>query len=169
MITAIFFYIFAATTVVFALGVVSFRNPIYSALSLIGCLLTVAAIFAIQSAQLLFALQIIVYAGGIMMLIIFVIMLLNLDPHELGIGSVNARKVFGLYLMGVTGILLLVRLSTHLWPANAKVDNDFGSVKEVGRVLYTEYLLPFEMISLLLLAAIIGAVVLTRKPKGDGS
>lgn len=169
MIEAVLFYIFAAFAVVFAVGVVWARNPIYSALSLIGTLFAVAAIFVLQSAPLLAILQILVYAGAIMVLILFVIMLLNLTPRELGKANVNAPKVIGAYFMAATGILLLIRLRESVWTPDPAVDAHFGSIENVGMVLYTKYLLPFEMVSVLLLGAIIGAVILTRKQKEDGS
>jgi NADH-quinone oxidoreductase subunit J len=155
--------------VVLALGVISFGNPLYSALCLIGCLFSVAWIFALQSAQLLAILQVLVYAGAIMVMVLFVIMILNLSPQELGGAKVNRRKVFGAYLLAATGVLLLLRLSEYWFPEVPQVDALFGSIENVGMVLFTEYLLPFEMVSVLLLAAIIGVVVLTRNSKGDGS
>lgn len=169
MIPAIFFYALAATAVVFALGVVSFASPMYSALCLIGCLFSIAGVFALQSAQLLAVLQVLLYAGAIMVLILFVIMLLNLSPKELGAPRVTRRKLLGGYAVAATGTLLLLRLSGRAWPQAPEADASFGSIEAVGNLLYTKYLLPFEMISLLLLAAIIGAVLLTRKSKGGGS
>jgi NADH-quinone oxidoreductase subunit J len=168
MIQAIFFYVFAASAVVLALAVVSARNPVYSALALIGCLLSVASIFALQSAHLMALLQVLVYAGAIMVLILFVLMLLNLSPQELGERRVTVRRVTGAYLVGAVATIMMIRVTKHHWASSADLDPSFGTVKEVGTVLYTKYLLPFEMVSLLLLAAIIGAVVLTRKEKGDG-
>ncbi|MGW8322433.1 MAG: NADH-quinone oxidoreductase subunit J family protein [Thermodesulfobacteriota bacterium] len=169
MIQAIFFYVFAASAVFLALAVVSARNPVYSAMALIGCLLSVASIFALQSAHLLALLQVLVYAGAIMFLILFVIMLLNLSPRELGERRVTVRRVTGAYLIGAVATILMIRVAKHHWASSpADLGTSFGTVKEVGTVLYTRYLLPFEMVSLLLLAAIIGAVVLTRKEEGDG-
>lgn len=168
MIQAIFFYVFAASAVAMALMVVSARNPVYSAMALIGCLLSVASIFALQSAHLMALLQILVYAGAIMVLILFVLMLLNLSPQELGERRVTVRRVTGAYLVGAVTTLLIIRVAKQVWAPSSALDPDFGTVKQVGTVLYTKYLLPFEMISLLLLAAIIGAVVLTRKERGDG-
>ena len=168
MIQAIFFYVFAASAVVLALAVVSARNPVYSAMALIGCLLSVASIFALQSAHLMALLQVLVYAGAIMVLILFVLMLLNLSPRELGERRVSVRRVAGAYLIGVIATLLMVRFTKHPWAPPAELDPNFGTIEAVGTVLYTKYLLPFEMVSLLLLAAIIGTVVLTRKGKWDG-
>jgi len=168
MIQAIFFYGFSASAVAMALLVVSARNPVYSATALIGCLLSVASIFALQSAHLVALLQVLVYAGAIMVLMLFVLMLLNLSPRELGERRVSVRGVTGAYLIGAIATLLMVRLTKHPWAPPSALDPNFGTIEEVGMVLYTKYLLPFEMVSLLLLAAIIGAVVLTRKEKGDG-
>ena len=168
MIQAIFFYGFSASAVAMALLVVSARNPVYSATALIGCLLSVASIFALQSAHLVALLQVLVYAGAIMVLMLFVLMLLNLSPRELGERRVSVRGVTGAYLIGAIATLLMVRLTKHPWAPPSSLDPNFGTIEEVGMVLYTKYLLPFEMVSLLLLAAIIGAVVLTRKEKGDG-
>jgi NADH-quinone oxidoreductase subunit J len=168
MIQAIFFYIFAGLAVIMALMVVSAKNPMRSALALIGCLLSVACIFALQSAHLMAILQVAVYAGAIMVFILFVLMLLNLSPQELGERRVTARRVTGAYLIGALATLLVIRFTKHLWAPPSEPDPTFGTFKEVGTVLYTDYLLPFEMVSFLLLAAIIGAVVLTRKEGGDG-
>ncbi len=168
MIQAIFFYIFAASAVVMALVVVSARNPIYSAAALIGCLLSVACIFVLQSAHLLALLQVLVYAGAIMVLVLFVLMLLNLSRDELGRRRITVRRVTGVYLVGALVTLMTIRFTKHLWAPAVSLEPGFGTIEEVGKILYTKYLLPFEMVSLLLLAAIIGAVVLTRKEKGDG-
>ncbi len=168
MTQAIFFYVFAASAVAMALTVVSARNPVYSALALIGCLLSVACIFALQSAHLMALLQVLVYAGAIMVLILFVLMLLNLSPRELGERRITGRRVTAAYLVGALATILIIRVTKHLWAPTPTLDPDFGTIQEVGTVLYTKYLLPFEMVSLLLLAAIIGAVVLTRRERGDG-
>ena len=168
MIQAIFFYIFAGIAVTMALLVVSARNPMRSALALTGCLLSVACIFALQSAHLMAILQVLVYAGAIMVFILFVLMLLNLSPEELGERRVTVRRVTGAYLIGAVATILMIRVTKHVWVPSMDLDPDFGTLEAVGAVLYTKYLLPFEMVSLLLLAAIIGAVVLTRKQKGDG-
>jgi len=169
MILAIFFYVFAATAVVFAVGVIASRSPLYSALNLIGCLFAVAALFALQSAQLMAVFQVLVYAGAIMVMILFVIMLLNLTPRELGRAKVNVPKIAGAYCMVAAAVLLVVRLVGRSWLPVPAVDDRFGSIESVGELLYRTYLLPFEMVSLLLLGAIIGAVLLTRKLEGGGS
>ncbi len=167
MIPEIFFYVLAATAVLLALAVISARNPVYSAVALVGCLLSVAGIFALNSAHFLALLQILVYAGAIMVLILFVIMLLNLTPEELGGARIRLFKVAGAFFLSVLGALLIVRLGRYLLPAPKGAGACFGTIEAVGKVLYRNYLLPFEMVSLLLLAAILGAVVLTRKEKKE--
>lgn len=168
MIQAMIFYVLAASAVVLAVLVVAARNPVYSALSLIGCMFALAGIFAFHSAHLMAGLQILVYAGAIMVLILFVIMLLNLSPEELGGPKILPRKVTGAYLLGAVGTLMIVHLAGHLRGPAPEVSEAFGTVEKVGKVLFTDFLLPFEMVSLLLLAAIIGAIILARKLKGDG-
>ncbi len=169
MIQAIAFYLFAATAVVFALLVVAARNPIYSALSLIGCLFAVAGVFALNAAHLVAILQVLVYAGAIMVLILFVIMLLSLTPEELGRPVINGRKIAAVFLLAAAAVVLAGRLaSAPLGPPPA-ADASFGTIEGVGLMLFTRYLLPFEMVSLLLLAAILGAAVLSRRGPGDRS
>ena len=115
MIQAIFFYIFASVAVVTALLVVSAKSPMRSALALTGCLLSVACIFALQSAHLMALLQVLVYAGAIMVLILFVIMLLNLSPRELGDRRIGVLRVTATYLIEATVAVLIIRLPKHLW------------------------------------------------------
>ncbi len=159
----VFFYIFAAVAIVAGLSVVIFRNPIHSALSMVVCFFALAGIYVLLSAHLVAILQILVYAGAIMVLVLFVIMLTNLKDRQLGLLKFTWTKVFGFVLSGlllVEGIHLVTRAKSA--PA-AGIPPDFGTVEAVGDKLFSTYLLPFEMISLLLLVAMVGAVALTRK------
>lgn len=165
MTQVILFYICASSAVVMAIAVVSARNPLYSAMALIACLLSVAGVFTIHSAHLMALLQVLFYAGAIMALILLVIMLLNHSPEELGQRKISLRRVTGAYLLGVIGTMMIVRLSRHLWAPTVAVAPGFGTIEGVREVLFTKYLLPFTMVSLILLAAIIGAVVLTRRER----
>lgn len=167
MIQAIAFYVFAATAVVFALIVIAARNPIYSALGLIGCLFAVAGVFALNAAHLVAILQVLVYAGAIMVLILFVIMLLSLTPEELGRPVVNLRKILSVFLLAAVAVVLAGRLATAPQAAVPPADPSFGTIEGVGLMLFSRYLLPFEMVSLLLLAAILGAAILSRRGPGD--
>ncbi len=165
MIEEAIFYVFAVTSVICALGVVVARNPIYSAISLVVCLFAVAGIYVLLSAHLLAILQILVYAGAIMVLILFVIMLLNLSPEELGRPVFNIRKVAATFAVATFVALVTGSLAASILQVKRGVGPWFGSIEGVGRVLFTDYVLPFEIVSVLLLAAIIGAVVISRRER----
>ncbi len=156
------FLILSVLTIGAALMVVLHRNPVYSALGLVSTLFLLAMFFIGLDAHLVAALQIIVYAGAIVVLFLFVIMLLNLQveprstagPPQVGIAAVG-----GLLLAGA--ILAALR---HVPPTAAPtVDAGFGGTAPLGERLFTAYLLPFELTSILLLVAIVGAVVLGKK------
>jgi NADH-quinone oxidoreductase subunit J len=159
------FYPIALFCVALALAVVLNKNPINSAMCLIGMMLGLAAIFAFTQAHFIAILQIIVYAGAIMVLFMFVIMLLNLKEDA---GHWIARDKNKL-LSGLTGVLLLgglykiidVITETKFKDPKA-VPDSFGTVARVGEALFTDFVLPFEVASVLLLAAMVGAVVLAK-------
>lgn len=160
---AALFYIFAVLAVLAAFLVITFRNPINSALSMVVCFFCLAAIYVLLSAHLIAILQILVYAGAIMVLVLFVIMLMNLRDWELRWGRFRWYKVIGFLLAGfllIEGIKVVKGVKN--WNA-AELPEGFGSVGAVGIKLFSDYLLPFEMVSILLLIGMIGAVVLTRK------
>jgi NADH-quinone oxidoreductase subunit J len=153
----------AALTVASALTVVVHRNPVRSACALVVTLCLLAVFFLGLDAQLVAFLQVIVYAGAIVVLFLFVIMLLNL--------RVEARAMAGTLLVGTAaagGVALAVLVVTALRrapaPAAANPPAGFGETAALARQLFTVYLLPFELTSLLLLVAIVGAVALARKP-----
>ncbi len=161
---AIVFYALAAVTLVSALLVVLHRNVLYSALSLIVTLVSLALIFVQLKAGFLAAIQVIVYAGAVMVLFVFVIMLLNLGEHR-------GRKVVGVpgKVLG-TILLAVVFLSVYAAIRIPMTSEDFpeppadlGSVASVGELLFSNYLLPFELAGVLLLSTILGAVVLARR------
>lgn len=166
---SVLFFVFAFVAVASAVYVVAARNPLHSALSLIVTFFALAANYVLLSAHVLAAIQILVYAGAVMVLFIFVIMLLNLKDEELGSPKYGPLKAVGAGTFAVAGVLLSTRIFLHLKPADAIVplgdvatSADFGTVAAVGRVLYGSYLLPFEVTSLLLLVAIVAAVVLAK-------
>ncbi len=159
----IFFYIFATLAVVTALGVVVFKNPISSAFSLVISFFAIAALYAMLSAHFIAVIQILVYAGAIMVLFIFVIMLLNLQKEELT--ERRASFLFKGTLVLFLGLFLgvLVLILKPLSSGFGIVDPNFGTVKAVGQILFTEYWFPFEYVSILLVVALIGGVVLAKK------
>lgn len=158
------FWILALVTVPAALTVVLHKNPVYSALALVFTLFQVAIMFVALEAYLIAFLQVIVYAGAIVVLILFAIMLLSLEPEEPSPERTTLRAwgwgmaaLLGLELGAVAMIEVPASSSAGEGPAG------FGSVESVARELFSTYLLPFELTSFLLLAAVVGAVVLARR------
>jgi NADH-quinone oxidoreductase subunit J len=160
----ILFLIFAIIAVVAAINVVVQTHPISSAVSLIGVMGSLAVLYLLLGAEFIAAAQVIVYAGAVMVLFIFVIMLLNA-----GVESKRGRS----YIVQVLGVPLLIALLgllaffvERLFPRTVSVHfGGFtgGTARAFGQALFTTYLLPFEVTSLLLLVAILGAIVLARK------
>jgi len=162
---AILFWIFAVTAIVSALVVILAKNPITSALGLIVTFFVLAGYYVLLSAQFLAAVQVIVYAGAIMVLFLFVIMLLNLQRLPEMFPQSRTGLLLGVVVGGILFLLALKAL-TGISAAGSpsQVDVDMGSSANLGTRLFTTYFLPFEIASVLLLSAIIGAVVLIRRP-----
>jgi NADH-quinone oxidoreductase subunit J len=159
-----FFFVFALIAVVCAVSVVLQKHPIASALSLVGVMASIAVLYLQLGAEFLAMAQIIVYAGAVMVLFIFVIMLLNAGSEP------RAGRSWMAGLLGVPLLLALVGILAYFlqkgFPDAGMVKfNDFqgGTAEKIGYALFTEYLLPFEVTSVLILVAIVGAVVLARK------
>jgi len=160
----VLFWVFAVCTVGASLGVILARNPIGSAMSLVAAFFFLAGIYVLLWAHTIAVLQVLVYAGAIMVLFLFVIMLLSLTDVGPSTGWTVSRGLGGLAAVAMLGIL-----SFAFWklpvgePANLSARAaTFGSLRELGQVLYTQHLLPFEVVSLLLLVAIVGAVVVAK-------
>lgn len=162
------FSIFALLAVLGGIGLVVFRHPMQGALSLAVTMISLAGLYALLSAKLIFALQLIVYAGAIMSLIIFIIMFLNIQEKDLP----KERNRF-LYLAGGVVVLLpvawfLIRVVKSVPGVEATiVGGGFGGVHAVGMTLFQNWLLPFEIVSLLLLVALVGAVMLAGKRRRE--
>ncbi len=157
----ILFVIFGAIAVGGALMVVTRRHPMASALYLILTLFSVAALFVLRQAHFLAAIQVIVYAGAVVVLFIFVIMLINVPDRKLPVERATGLRFLGVIVAGlfiVETALVARRLGE---PAGRAVDA--GSVQAVGRALFGDYLLAFEVTSVLLLAGVIGAIALAKK------
>jgi len=156
------FLVFAVLTVVSALVVVVHRNPIYCALGLVSTLFLLALLFLGLDAQMVAVLQIIVYAGAIVVLFLFVIMLLNLQVEE---RSTVPRPLMAVASLGglVLGALVLVGIARTPLAAPVPVHGGYGGTEPLAERLFTAYLLPFELTSLLLLVAIVGAVVVGKR------
>ncbi len=167
MLDTFFFYFFAALTLGGALATVTRRNAVHSAISLIVSLIGVAGLFLLQKAEFLFAVQIVLYVGGIMVLFLFVIMLVNLDE------SVRQRQFNKQWWVALACVLAVGAevfyfikrgaVAFELGPAAPAAPAGPGNVQQIGDALFSQYLLPFEVASLLLLAAVIGSVVMAKK------
>ena len=160
------FYPLAGFCVVLALGVVFNNSPVGSAISLIGMMLGLAGIFILQQAHFIAILQIIIYAGAIMVLFMFVIMLLNLKKGDDAGWISRERNLLLSVLTGLLAVGILYKISDIIFtremntPAN--LPDSFGTVAVIGETLFTDFVLPFEVASILLLAAMVGAVVLAK-------
>ncbi|MFQ5817568.1 MAG: NADH-quinone oxidoreductase subunit J [Terriglobia bacterium] len=157
------FFVFAGLAVLGALNLIRQRHPIHSALSLILVMGSLAVLYLLLGAEFIAAVQVIVYAGAIMVLFVFVIMLLNIGEEERTSWS-RVAKYVGLPV----SVLLLAEVGYLLYravPTSRTVDpNRFvGTVHAVGQRLFTEFLLPFEVTSILILVALMGAIVLAKK------
>ncbi len=164
MIATYLFFGLALLSVLGALGLILFRHPMNGAMSFVVTLISLAGLYALLSAKLIFAIQLIVYAGAIMSLILFIIMFLNIQEEDLPVDTARWFYLAGgiVLLAPVAGLLLKIVESL---PGDAKplTDAGFGGVKQVGQVLFQQWLLPFEIVSILLLVALVGAVVLAGK------
>lgn len=156
------FTLTAIVAIVAALVVLVHRNPVIGAFFLVTNLICIAVLFLLLSAPFLAAIQVIVYAGAIMVLILFVIMLLNLRHEKAGIRAGAIQKWLG--GIAAASFLVLVAKAVLTIPARAAVlPRAFGSAEQFGGRLFAEYYYPFEAVSLILLAAMAGAVVLAKK------
>ena len=163
---AILFYLTALVAVVASFFVTKCRNPVNSALCLVTNFICLAVFYVMLEAPFMAAIQIMVYAGAIMVLIVFVIMLLNLGT------AVKSRYTHGMVAGGVLSVLLLIVANVFLRNGNATgtggevtsaLIESYGHTELIGKAMFTEFLLPFEIASILLLVAIVGAVVLSKR------
>lgn len=168
MLVNVLFYGFAVLAVLGAVGLILFRHPMNGAMSFIVTLISLAGLYALLSAKLIFALQLIVYAGAIMSLIVFIIMFLNIQAEDLPREEMKLVNILvGIVLVSPVALFLGKIVNSLPNLAADLVGNDFGGVKPVGLVLYRDWLVPFEIVSILLLVSLVGAVVLTGK-RGTG-
>ena len=165
MLHLVLFFIFAAVCVAGAINLLAQRHPISSALSLIVVMGSLAVLYLLLGAEFVAAVQIIIYAGAIMVLFVFVIMLLNAGEEEHGIAS-RVATFGGLPAVGVLAALVIYSL-THQSGSGAAatlaIGGSGGSTREIATLLFSKFLLPFEVTSVLILIAIMGAVVLARR------
>jgi NADH-quinone oxidoreductase subunit J len=161
-VSELFFYAFGALAVAGALGMVlNLRNTVAGAMSLVLTMVSLGGVYVLLEAYLIGVLQILVYAGAIIVLFLFVVMLLNLRVEQFSPERQRVAKVLGVVAAAGLGLQLLW-LVPALAPA-AELSPGFGGYRQVGLALFTDWVLAFEVTSLLLLAAMIGAVVLAKR------
>ena len=164
MATTALFFLFAGFAIACAVSMVYHKNPLYSAISLVGVFISLSCIYVTLAAPFIAAVQILIYAGAIMVLVVFVIMLLNLDEDK----PLNRLRYLyalggglGLILLAQTFFIFYAVMKAPKHVVNA--DETVGKTMSIGTAMYTEYLLPVEIVGILLLMAIIGGVILVRK------
>lgn len=157
-----FFYLFAGVLILSSLAVVLARNPVYSVLSLVTAVFALASLFILLEAFFVGVILLLVYAGAVLVLFLFVVMLLNLNKEELARTRQGRFRFIGL----AAGSLFFAQLS---WVVRAFAGNETaapasfrGTIETIGRILFTDYLLPFELTSFLLLVAVFGIVSLSK-------
>jgi NADH:ubiquinone oxidoreductase subunit 6 (subunit J) len=167
--SSVVFFIAAIGAIAGAIGVVALRNPFYSVLALVGHLLSLAALFLLLRAEFIAAAQVVVYAGAVMVLYLFVVSYIGGGAHQITPGGSNLRIVAG----AAVGALFVELAIAVLGSGLQAIDSDgapyvsgFGSPAAIGEALLTKFLFPFEVASLLLLVAAVGAVVLARRRGG---
>ncbi len=178
------FYFFAGTAIVSALGVILHRNPITAAVLLVLTFFSLAAIYAILGAYFIATMQVLVYAGAIMVLVVFVLMLLSLKAENISKLWQNPTQKIGLFFV-VGLLLLLISMAVSIGAPHRILDakgisssgeymyeygdggRAVGNVASIGAQTFVEYLLPFQMIAILLLVATIGAVILGKRKTED--
>ncbi len=164
----ILFYLFAGGALLTALILVTTKKSVNAAMAMVGTMFFLAGLYVLQDAHLMAALKIIIYAGAIMVLTLFVIMLLNIREKEGAFRYGQHRPFLQFLCICIIGLFFIKAISIfHGLPPSSNITNptDFGTVKAVGELLFTNYILQFEMASVLLLAAIVGSVTLAQKPK----
>jgi NADH-quinone oxidoreductase subunit J len=167
----ILFYAFSAMLLASALGVIVARNPVYSALSLVLCFFSSAAIWLLIEAEFLAIVLVLVYVGAVMVLFLFVVMMLDVNLEELRRGFTRYAWLgwltAGAVIAELVGVVWFRGLGLDATRGAAPMPLDYSNTREIGAVLYTQYLYPFELASVLLLVAIVAAISLTmRKRRG---
>jgi NADH-quinone oxidoreductase subunit J len=156
------FYLLSFVAILSALLMVTAKNPVHSVLYLVVTFFSIAGHYFLLNAQFLGVVHIIVYAGAIMVLFLYVIMMLNLNEEVEPMKS-NFQKFAGVISAGLMALVLIASMRTADIKTTSSPSSEIGFVSNLGQTLFNEYLLPFELASILLLAAMVGAVFLSKK------
>ncbi|MFN8673843.1 MAG: NADH-quinone oxidoreductase subunit J [Candidatus Sericytochromatia bacterium] len=160
----VFFMIFSTVAIASAVIMITRKHPLSAAVSLVVTFISLSGLYALLSAKLLFIIQILVYAGAIMTLVIFSIMLLNVQEEDLpNEGNIAQKTAFSVFLL--IPILLLILKAVSIIPTGdfPVVTEKYSDIHEIGIFLFTKYTFPFEVVSILLLISLVGSVVLAKR------
>ena len=163
------FYIFAALSVFGAIGVLFLKNPIHCALSLVGTFFCLGSIYVMLNAEFVAVIQVLIYAGAIMVLFLFVLMLLSSKDTHMSSNKLTLGKILAVLLsLGIFFQIAVLFTGNDLKLGSKgkypiEVVEEIGSIALIGRLLFTDYILSFEIIAILLLVAVIGAVVIAKR------
>ncbi len=167
MLPLILFYCFGTVLVLAALSVIVSRNPVYSALGLVLCFVTSAAIWLLIEAEFLALVLVLVYVGAVMVLFLFVVMMLDIDLEELRAGFTRFAwlgwMVAGVIVLEIAGVVLTRQLGIDVTRGAAPLPAGYSNTEELGALLYSRYAYPFEIAAMVLLVAIVAAIALTLR------
>ena len=167
MFTLILFYVFATILVAAAVGVITARNPVHSALLLVLCFFTSAVLWLLIEAEFLAIVLVLVYVGAVMVLFLFVVMMLDVNLEELRAGFTRFAWLGWItavaLVVEIAGVVLARKLGVDVMRVPTPLPADYSNTRELGTLLYTHYLYPFEIAAVLLLVAIIAAIALTHR------
>jgi len=169
MLVEILFYIFSTFLVLSALGVILTKNPVHSALSLVVCFVTSAAIWLLIEAEFLAVVLVLVYVGAVMVLFLFVVMMLDINVEEMRKGFTRYAWLGWLTALAViieiVGVIAARTFGLDVTQGAKPLPADYSNTEELGRALYTQYAYPFELAAVLLLVAIVAAIALTMRKR----
>ena len=167
----VIFYIFSAILIASALGVITFRNPIYSALLLVLAFITCAGLWLLLEAEFLAITLVLVYVGAVMVLFLFVVMMLDINLDQLREGFWKWFPFGALIALIMVGEISMVLMGKYFgleeMPTPNPQDADYSNTRELGRLIYTEYVYAFELAAVLLLVAMVAAIALTLRHRED--
>jgi NADH-quinone oxidoreductase subunit J len=172
MFPTILFFIFAATLVAAALGVILARNPVFSALLLVLCFFTSAVIWLLLQAEFLGVVLVLVYVGAVMVLFLFVVMMLDVNIEELRKGMANywplAVAVAGFVVFAIINVIVAKHLGGMTFRTAPVLPADYSNTRELGTALFTRYAYPAQIAAVILLVASVAAIVLTLRQRTGG-
>ena len=167
MLPLILFYIFATVLVLAAVAVIVARNPVYSALSLVLCFVTSAALWLLIEAEFLAIVLVLVYVGAVMVLFLFVVMMIDIDLEELRAGFTRFAWlgwiVAMVIVLEIAGVVVTRKLGIDVTRGAAPLPANYSNTQELGALLYSKYAYPFEIAAMVLLVAIVAAITLTLR------